>query len=253
MIDDRLVTCCDQTLNLPRILALHGGGSNGRIFRAQCRVLERALKPAFRLCFAQAPFPSSPGSDVSTVYKDFGMYRAWLPWGPDDPSRDSKDVVKAIDASIKRAIEVDNNKGATGEFVGLLGFSQGAKICASLLQDAQNGARMTRKAAGFRFAVLLAGRGPLVSLTPEPITTPDSTEAIGNLTATSRLKMTLHLHGTSDPGLELHRQLLHESCDQNSARVMEWEGGHRIPIKTRDVSRLVTEIFQLARDNGVRA
>lgn len=38
-----------STLDLPRIMALHGGGTNSTIFRMQCRVLERALRPYFRL------------------------------------------------------------------------------------------------------------------------------------------------------------------------------------------------------------
>lgn len=49
------------TLHLPRILCLHGGGTNAKIFHAQCRVLRAELKGIFRLCFAEAPFPSKPG------------------------------------------------------------------------------------------------------------------------------------------------------------------------------------------------
>jgi hypothetical protein len=42
----------DPCLHLPRILCLHGGGSNAKIFQAQCRKLNAQLKPYFppRLC-----------------------------------------------------------------------------------------------------------------------------------------------------------------------------------------------------------
>jgi hypothetical protein len=51
----------EATLYLPRILCLHGGGTNAKIFRAQCRVLRAELGSKFRLCFAEAPFSSQPG------------------------------------------------------------------------------------------------------------------------------------------------------------------------------------------------
>lgn len=60
----------DSTLHFPRILCLHGGGTNARIFRMQCRVLERSLSRSFRLVYAEGLFPAQPGSDVIYVYKN---------------------------------------------------------------------------------------------------------------------------------------------------------------------------------------
>ena len=37
------------TLHLPRLLCTHVGGTNARIFRMQCRVLEKHLGHTFRL------------------------------------------------------------------------------------------------------------------------------------------------------------------------------------------------------------
>lgn len=127
----------DLTLHLPRILCLHGGGTNARIFRAQRRVLERALRPTFRLCFAEAPFPSQAGPDVASVYKDFGPFRAWLSQSPEDPKRDVKQAAEQIGMSLRNAMDEDDRKGATGEWVALLGSSQGAKVYASLLFSQQ--------------------------------------------------------------------------------------------------------------------
>lgn len=258
----------DSTLHLPRILCLHGGGTNARIFRAQCRVLEKALRPTFRLCYAQAPFPSEPGPDVTLVYKDCGPFRAWLRWRPGDPRLDAKSATEQIHGSLEKAMAEDDEKGATGEWVALLGFSQGAKICASLLLMQQ--ARAERVGADdgvgptFRFAVLLAGRGPLVALDPELGMTPGLVDASwlsvtagpaqqqSFLAVEHRLRLpTIHVHGLQDPGLDLHRKLLHQYCDERHARLIEWDGNHRLPIKTKDVTPVVDEILSMAAKTGV--
>ncbi|KAE8852219.1 hypothetical protein PTNB73_01235 [Pyrenophora teres f. teres] len=250
----------DPTLHKPRILCLHGGGTNARIFRAQCRVLERSLSPYFRLCYAEAPFSSKPGPDVVSVYKSYGPFKAWLRWSPEDPHRDATSAIERIQCSLLDAMAEDDEKGATGEWVGLLGFSQGAKICASLLYMQQ----FSRDVFGidtdwpqFRFAVLLAGRGPLVSLIPD-MPVPHGLVPASAVTTTAveeklRFPMldliripTIHYHGLKDPNIQLHRRLLHEYFDKRYVRVQEWEGGHRIPIKTKDVNRLVEEIIDMA-------
>lgn len=257
----------DSTLHLPRILCLHGGGTNARIFRAQCRVLERALRPTFRLCYAQAPFPSEPGPDVISVYKEFGPFRAWLRWHPADPEREANDAVEQIHESLRYAMAEDDRKGATGEWVGLLGFSQGAKMCASLLflqqARAEKFGGYHRVGPNFRFAVLLAGRGPLVALDPELVMMPGLVDA-SSLSITSgsaqqsftafehRLRLpTIHVHGMQDPGLDLHRKLLFRYCDPRHARLIEWDGNHRVPIATKDVTPVVDEIFSMAAKTGV--
>lgn len=256
----------DATLHLPRILCLHGGGTNAKIFRAQCRVLERALQPTFRLCYADAPFPSQPGSDVTSVYKDFGPFRAWLRWLSGDPERDAISVVEQIEESLRNAMAEDDRKGATGDWVALLGFSQGAKICASLLFSQQVRAEKFGRntvAPNFRFAVLLAGRGPLVALAPEANKMPGLVDA-SCISASSwldeqnspamehRLRLpTIHVHGMRDPGLNLHRKLLYHCCDERYTMLIEWDGNHRVPIKSKDVTVVVEGILSMAKDAGV--
>jgi predicted esterase len=122
-----------DTLHRPRILCLHGGGSNSRVFRFQCRALIAQLQPKFRFCFVDAPFLSSPGPDVVPTYQNYGPFRRWLRWHPDHPEVDHDTASRAILRSITVAMQEDDRSGATGEWIGLLGFSQGAKIAASLL------------------------------------------------------------------------------------------------------------------------
>lgn len=244
------------TIHLPRILCLHGGGTNALIFRMQCRVLEKRLGRSFRLVYAQAPFTSlEPGPDVTSVYKDYGPFKVWLRDHRMSGVWTSRDVAASIDAALALAMAADDAKGATGDWVGLLGFSQGAKVAASILYRQQR-CGMT----SFRFAVLFAGRGPLVWLMPDlpqphglvDAATPFTHSAPAWLTLGSDEHMlrlpTIHVHGLKDPGLDWHRDLLREYCDPLQATLLEWEGDHRMPIKSRDVEMIVQQIHKAAQE-----
>jgi predicted esterase len=256
----------DHSLHLPRILCLHGGGTNARIFRAQCRIIKRYLSSTFRLVFADAPFSSQAGPDVTSVYKEFGPFKRWLRSNETHPEIHPDDAVKAIDDSLKVAMDEDNRLGGSGEWVGLLGFSQGAKICASLMFRQQVRAErlgLHRAGSNWRFAVILAGRGPLVSLDHNLLMNPALVDASAiSMTAlpsenfwgsTEHLLYlpTIHVHGTLDVGLHEHRKLLIQYSEKGTTRVMEWEGNHRVPIKTKDVMALVQHIWDLAYETGI--
>lgn len=244
----------DVTLHLPRILCLHGGGTNARIFRAQCRTIRRLLSTTFRLVFAEAPFSSQAGPDVLSVYRTWGPFKCWLPWSATKQA-DIKpySAIDRVEGSLKVAMEGDDQLGATGPWVGLLGFSQGAKMCASLLYSQQQLAEQLGpyhpKACRWRFAVLLAGRGPLVSLQPGQPMMDEATSQV--LVKNALCVPTIHVHGMQDPGLEEHRMLLHSWCATGATRLMEWDGDHRVPIKTKDVIALVTHIWAVAAETGV--
>ncbi|TVY94075.1 putative esterase [Lachnellula willkommii] len=271
----------DSTLDLPRIMALHGGGTNSTIFRMQCRVLERALRPYFRLVYAEAPFPAQPGPDVTQVYSDYGPFKSWLRIRPEDPVQDAGNVVHQISTSLAKAQFEDDRRGATGEWVGLIGFSQGAKLAASILYSQQMQRREGDIGMGsnnhsgtmsdYRFSLLLAGRGPLVWLQQDPgspipqglVDAAQPTTSTSNLwesaseveeSAVEHLLRvpTIHVHGLNDPGLKLHRQLLHRYCDPETSTLLEWDGVHRVPIKTKDVSMIVDQLLSVAREVGVK-
>lgn len=266
MIIEHKTLGVDHTVHLPRILCLHGGGTNARIFRAQCRIIKRYLSTTFRLVFAEAPFSSDAGPDVTSVYKEFGPFKRWLRSKESHPKIHPDDAVKAIDRSLKAAMDEDDRLGGRGEWVGLLGFSQGAKICASLLFRQQVRAErlgLHRAGSNWRFAVILAGRGPLVSLDHRLLMTPallDASEASMTALPDEFLQgstehilylPTIHVHGTLDVGLNEHRKLLTQYCEESSTKLMEWEGNHRVPIKTKDVLALVRNIWDVAYETGV--
>jgi hypothetical protein len=224
-------------------------------------MLEKRLKKTFRLVYAEGPIAGvHPGPDVTSVYKDYAPFRAWLRDNNTPGIWTSQNIADGIDASLALAMTADDTAGATGDWIGLLGFSQGAKVAASILYRQQRCG-----GSSFQFAVLLAGRGPLVWLMPElpmplglvdaatPSTHPapawlplDSDEHILSLPS-------IHVHGLKDPGLERHRDLLRDYCNPLHATLLEWDGDHRIPIKSRDVDTVVQEIHKAAQVTKTRS
>ena len=245
----------DPTLHHPRILCLHGGGVNRDVFRAQARSLIKAL-PSFRLVFADGPFYCAPGPGIVPVYEDWGPFRRWLRWLPEHAEIDDESAAEEVFYNIEACKREDEGDG---EWVGLMGFSQGAKLSASLLFDQQIHLEREGKAdTDYKFAVLLAGRSPLVSfseLSRHP--------ALVNAGAVSEgfdyhhpsphvLRLpTIHVHGLADAGLHLHRKMLRQYHDEESATVIEWDGAHRVPIKKTDVEPIANEIYRIAREQGV--
>lgn len=247
-----------STLHYPRILCLHGGGTNSRIFHMQCRAISHSLKSRFRMVFAEAPFPSFAGPDVLTVYAECGPFKRWvLTVEPNAVEKQPKETWSAIENSLGETMDADDKLGATGEWVAVLGFSQGAKIAASILllqqEMPERLGRMRRSEKGFRFGVLMAGRGPLLPLDPDKASwLDDKFNYVNNEAANRILRVpTIHFHGLDDPGLGYHQVLLEEWCDQTTTSLLEWNGNHRLPFKTPDVKLLVDKILVFAKQTGV--
>lgn len=263
-----------ESKNLPRILCLHGGGVNGAIFKAQSRSLIRHLQHSFRLVWAEGPFYCDPHTDVISVYGSYSPFRRWLRWLPEHPEIDAETCIEEIGYALRTAMEDDDREGGMGEWVGLMGFSQGAKLSASLLLEQQAREEKARKAETkiqpgltgipdlhWRFGILLAGRAPLSNLNPDVLDSKALVRA-GDLSEGFEFckqveedvilrQPTLHVHGMNDAGLHLHRKMLKEYCKVGTTTLVEWEGAHRIPIKTVDVDRVMEAIYNLAEWTGV--
>lgn len=266
-----------DTKPLPRIACLHGGGVNAAIFEAQSRSLIRHLKHSFRLVWIDGPFLCDPHPDVVHVYGSYGPFRRWLRWLPQHPEIDAESCIEEIGYSIRAAMEEDDRRGGTGEWVGLMGFSQGAKLSASLLLEQQAREELVRKGGTgqdvgdgvvglpglkWRFGVLLAGRAPPNNLNPKVL----RSEALVSTAVVSEgfqfakevdeeaiLRIpTVHMHGLADEGLLLHRKLRDDYCEAGSTTLIEWDGAHRVPIKTKDVEPLLRAIYDVAEQTGVK-
>lgn len=244
----------NQGLRRPRVLCLHGGGSTAQILKAQCRSLIKRL-PEFRFVFASAPFFSDPEPGLMTVYKDYSPFRRWLRWRPEHPKIDSRTAANMILSSLERCMRED---AGDGPWAGVLGFSQGAKVAASLLYEQQLcGLRANTQ---FGFGVLLAGRGPLISFSPESSGPAFMTAGQMSLErfdggpgrAPDVLRLpTIHVHGLKDEGLYWHRKMLEQYHDPQLSTVIEWDGEHRIPLMDNDVMKIAAEVRRVAREMGV--
>ncbi|KAI6360057.1 hypothetical protein MCOR25_006864 [Pyricularia grisea] len=253
----------EETLGLPRILCLHGGGVNADIFRLQMRPIITRLSSRFRFVFADGPFICPAHPAIGAVYGNHGPFRRWLRWLPEHPEIDGETASEEIQYQLRTAMEDDNYRGGRGEWVGLLGFSQGAKIAASLLL-----AQQTLEAAGqtqdcnWKFGVIMAGRAPLVALDERmgyikgvqdaSGIGAEFTDWAGSDDKGHILRIpTIHIHGLKDPGLHLHRKLLDKYCIPEITTLVEWEGDHRLPFKGPDVLAVVDQISIVARSLGI--
>lgn len=269
-----LPSTAPNTKPLPRLLCLHGGGVNAAIFETQSRSLVRHLQHSFRLVWADGPFYCDPHPDIIQVYGSYAPFRRWLRWLPEHAEIGAESCIDELGDALKSAMEDDNRKGGTGEWVGLMGFSQGAKLSASILLEQQSredkaqmdGTHVEDSWIGipnidWRFGILLAGRAPLSNLNPvlmkskALVSTADISEGFQFCAAVDDevilRKPTLHVHGTADPGLHLHQKLLQEYCEDGTTTLLEWDGAHRIPIKSKDVDRVLDAIYDLAEGAGV--
>ena len=108
----------------------------------------------------------------------------------------------------------------------------------------------------------MAGRAPLVSLDTHLLSDAALMDAsqytpqhlLASATKCKEENMlrlpTVHVHGRQDPGLPLHRGLMKGFCG-TGVRLVEWDGGHRVPIKSKDVQAVVKAILDVARETGV--
>lgn len=253
------------TLTLPRILCLHGGGVNGVVFRKQCRsLLKSRLSSRLRFVFVDGPFPCDAHPAIAPVYGADGPFFRWLRWLPEHDDLDAQQTAREVLDQVRAGMDGD---AGTGAWVGVLGFSQGAKLAASLLWTQQHvgeAVPMLPADVRFRFGVFLAGSGPPVMLDPNGVHFPlprhvATAEGLslafkdwpaGNEGKYAIEAPTLHVHGLRDQGLEGHRRLYRLYARPGTARLMEWDGDHRIPLKTVDVERLVQGILELAEVTG---
>ncbi|MCJ1271753.1 hypothetical protein MMC22_011658 [Lobaria immixta] len=244
----------------PRILCLHGGGVSAEIFRLQFRYFLTRLEPHFRLVFVDGPFSSEMHEDLRPFYSEMGPCHRWSRWLPHHPPLDNESAIAEIEDSLTNAMDADQG---TGKWVGLIGFSQGAKLAFSVLLENQLRHQENPWAPGFagvkwEFGVIMAGRAPPYSLSHRTARSKNYVRP-GELAQeheydyaacefSDKLRIpTLHVHGMRDPGLKLHQHLLRYFCDPANTRTIEWDGGHRIPFRPADVELVTDGIFKIAK------
>ncbi|PTB63622.1 hypothetical protein BBK36DRAFT_1125960 [Trichoderma citrinoviride] len=254
-----------QDLTLPRILCLHGAGVNAQIFRIQCRAIMARLKDKFRFVFAEGQLEDEAHEAVVTIFAEFAPFKRWLAYRDKHEPMDPTETAQGIVRQIRDAMDKDEG---TGEWAGLLGFSQGGVIAASLLwaQDhIEDESKWPLPGVKFRFAVIMAAPGPVVHIDrtgtlPTPRHLASAGDLIPRFTDWPQegqedethlvLTPTLHVHGLQDAALEAHRKL-YKYSKKGTSTLLEWDGGHRLPIKTDDVEKLTNRMLQLAERTGM--
>lgn len=220
------------TSSKPAILCLHGGGTNGMIFSVQTIRLRRVLQSHFDFVFLDAPFETGPGPDVLPVFEGCDPYLRWVieSHHVDKPEK-TKDL-------LKQRLEEQRRKDGRG-FVGVLGFSQGARVAAGLLLEQQVIKPAVRSDEGLRFGVFLNG------------TCPPLTFGLSDLERTEKIEFpTLSVIGLQDPWREDGRRLYSEHCDRDHAVLLEFDVGHRLPLSEQDNAQLAAEILRIYKETA---
>ena len=218
--------------HLPRLLCLHGGGTSAMIFKIQTRRLQWALRSTFKFVFADGPFVSGPGPGVLPVFAGCEPYFSWLKRESPTPEQDQRRV---------RQVLLKLMKDDGGEFVGLMGFSQGATLTAGLLADQVEG-NAPDGMPKWQFGVMLCGGFPplSMSLARSPSSRPSRGVDAHGETRDPDEDEIIHVpsvlvRGTLDPHCEKGRRQV-KYFDPESAIVMEFNMGHNLPGAAGDTT-----------------
>ena len=217
---------------LPRLLCLHGGGTSAMIFKIQTRRLQWSLRSTFKFVFVDGPFLSGAGPGVLPVFAGCEPYFRWLNPASQAPEQDQRRVRQVL----RKAMEDDG-----GEFVGVLGFSQGGRLTAGLLAD-QEERNVAEGMPNWKFGVMLCGAYPPLSLSlaRNPSTKPsqgiDEFGEIRELDDDEIIHIpSVLVRGTLDPHCERGRRLA-RYFDPETAISLVFKMGHHLPGAAGDTT-----------------
>ncbi|KAL8728942.1 MAG: hypothetical protein Q9166_005037 [cf. Caloplaca sp. 2 TL-2023] len=219
--------------DLPCLLCLHGGGTSAYIFSIQTRRLQRALAKHFRFVFVDGPFECPAGPGVLPFFEGMGPYRRWI-----NEHGCDEDKVRPL---LKKRMAEDG-----GNFVGVLGFSQGARLALGLLHEKEE--RRAEAFNHFGFGIFICGTYPPLGLS----------SALFPITPTAQFESqyweekheniltipTVHVMGGKDPFLHKSR-LLSQCSDPTSTTILEFDMGHHLPVLPADTQRLANKVITL--------
>jgi predicted esterase len=214
----------------PAILCLHGGGTNTTIFKVQTIRIQRALNSHFDFVFLNAPFESGAGPGVHPVFEGCDPYFRWvLDSSLVEMAEKTRDV-------IRDCFEDQRLKDGRG-FVGVLGFSQGARVAAGLLLQQQ--LKISEVGEGLCFGVFMNG------------TRPPLTYGLSEQEQVQRIALpSLSVLGKADPWREDGRKLFSDHCDEKQAVLLEFDVGHRLPLLEEDTKQLAAEILRMHHETS---
>jgi predicted esterase len=202
----------------PAILCLHGGGTNQSIFHIQMVRIQRILSSHFEFVYLDGPLIGAAGPDVLPVFEGLEPFRRWAVYG-------SSEKPGETDSLLREAMEARRKEDGRG-FVGVVGFSQGAKTGAGLLLEQQ---LHGKDGEGLAFGVMLNGTSP-------PLTMGLSEEEKGVKIKTPALVVV----GRDDPFREFGVELYEKHFEATETTLVEFGVGHRLPVEEKD-TKMVTD------------
>ena len=197
------------------------------IFKIQTRRIMYALRNHFKFIFVSAPYESGPGPGVIPVFEGCGPYYRWIQPEGEDQAPGQQEVRKVL----KEAIREDG-----GEFVGVLGFSQGGRQTSGLLADQVEG--RNKGMPEFKFGVILCSGYPPMSLSAseQPYESHGSDEHGPLMEPTPEQIIhipTVHVRGLQDVHLQKGRRI----ADFFDNKIeLEYDMGHHQPGAAGDTT-----------------
>ncbi|KAI0867636.1 serine hydrolase FSH [Hypoxylon argillaceum] len=202
---------------LPKILCLHGSGTNAAIFRIQAIRLGRLLQPHFELVYVDGFIDTPPGPGVLPFFEGMEPYKRWL------TDFDAHDEIPWPD--LEKLVEVFNSNGP---FVGIIGFSQGAKAATHLIRW------LEQRGQQLDFLALFAGTVPR--------RLDYGTERWDALIKPTIITRSIHVIGDDDEWRGESEGLM-EHYDKFSRSLLRFKGAHHMPIDTATNEQLAALII----------
>jgi pimeloyl-ACP methyl ester carboxylesterase len=243
---------------LPKILCIHGAGSSGAIFRVQGRKVFHALRGEFQFVFVDAPFRSTAGPGMRPVFEDSGPFYRWQCDLSAAASFDiTEEEIKEETRKVREYLEsqLRSSENNTGRFVGVMAFSQGARVATGLLLYLEKKRREGRlDMPHMKFTILNSATYPPLFVDDQSIGTADSpagnsTDIISRSSYQSLDKVnipSIHIQGTNDPWHSESEKMRADFFDEALSTVIKFDGGHQVPVVDNDTNKIVAAIRQIA-------
>lgn len=156
----------------------------------------------------------------------------------DDNSFTEEEVEKEVRTLIENTLKTRD------DWVGILGFSQGGRLAAGLLaeQEKEQEEDMYGDELGFKFGVFL--------MTPSP---PMTSLVYGDGALNKIETPSVNVVGKQDQWYESSKKMHAEYFEEKTAKLVEFDIGHRLPNAPADITTIAREILRLyMQTTGVR-
>ncbi|OCK83580.1 hypothetical protein K432DRAFT_290762 [Lepidopterella palustris CBS 459.81] len=205
-----------------RILCLHGMGTNSEILATQTEMIRSLLPAHYEYVFIDGEKPYDAPEQVRDFFP--GPYLCYHP--APTPS-----AVLEAQEMVEEALESE------GPFDGVIGFSQGAALAASIMLHRS----MAFETLPFRFAIFLCSGLPFSPL-------PSTVRRMHPQLDQARIDIpTADMYGKQDTEYYDQSKNLVKFCNPASCFTVEHPGGHEVPRSARlvrDVAGAIKKVVQ---------